>query len=82
MLTSTLLGKLAQHDIVYNDQAQVQIQTVWAAEVKTLAKVNALAVQGEWLVIGGINKDGKGVAEIWRRSDADAPAEQLSQLSL
>lgn len=82
LLTSTLLGRLAQHDITYSSEQQVEVQTSWNAEVQTLVKVNAITAQGDWLVVGGISKEGKGIVEVWRHSESEGPAEQLSQLSL
>lgn len=82
LLTSTLLGKLARHDISYDDQQKLHVNTTWTAEVQSLAKVNGIALNDKYLAVGGITKDGKGSVEIWSRPDECVSAEQMSRLSL
>ncbi|GJE90788.1 WD40 repeat-like protein [Phanerochaete sordida] len=83
LFTSTLLGRLARHDITYDEQKKITAKTSWNAEVKYLAKVNGIAVNEKYLVIGGILKDGKGSVEVWSLPDENASAaEKLAQLSL
>lgn len=82
LLTSTLLGKLAQHDLSYDDKQALQINTSWTAEVRSLAKVNGIALSGMHLVVGGILKDGRGSLEVWSLAEGGVLIEQMSQLSL
>ena len=35
-------------------------------QVEGVSKVNALAVDGRYVVVGGVGKDGKGVIEVVR----------------
>ncbi|CAL1705173.1 unnamed protein product [Somion occarium] len=65
LVTSTLLGKLAQQSISYKPAGALQVHTTWNAEVSVVAKVNALSVNGRYLLVGGISKDHKGAVEIW-----------------
>ncbi|EKM55195.1 uncharacterized protein PHACADRAFT_95688 [Phanerochaete carnosa HHB-10118-sp] len=81
LLTSTLLGRLARHDISYDDQQKLHVNTAWRAEVRNLVKVNGIALNDKYLAVGGITKDGKGLVEVWSL-DEGVSAEQMSQLSL
>lgn len=82
LLASSLLGKLARHDISYDSKHKLHVTTSWNAEVESLAKINAIAVNDKYLVVGGIIKDGKGAVEVWGPPNDKVPAEQLAQLSL
>lgn len=90
-LTCTLLGKLAQHGIIY-DGEKVEVETVWVSEVHSLEKVSAMAVSDDWIAIAGFGKDEKGLVEVWSttqspdpvsREDVDAAIRaRLEQLSM
>lgn len=82
LLTSTLLGRLARHDLAYNDDQQIHTKVSWSAEVKSLAKVNAIAVSDVWLTICGISKAGRGMVEVWQFSRAEVAVEALSKLPM
>ncbi|TCD62178.1 hypothetical protein EIP91_007262 [Steccherinum ochraceum] len=69
LVTCTLLGKIALHTVVYGDDGVVQLETKWSSQTRDVEKVNSLAVSTKWLVIAGLSKDGKGVAEVWSPSD-------------
>jgi hypothetical protein len=81
LLTSTLLGKLAQHSIFYDNEQKLQVKTSWSAEVKNVAKVNAITSTGKVFVVGGITKEGKGAVEVWGRPETEDPTQKLSQLT-
>lgn len=81
-MTSTLLGRLALHEITYDSEQKLHVRTSWNAQVNALAKVNALALSNNWLVVGGIRKDGKGAVEVWSRLDVADPTAKMSELAL
>ncbi|KDQ60768.1 hypothetical protein JAAARDRAFT_124475 [Jaapia argillacea MUCL 33604] len=68
-LTCTLLGTLTCHSlsrIVDGDGTpSLQSKVEWTTEPEELAKVNSVSIQGDWIAVGGFNKDGKGLVEIW-----------------
>jgi hypothetical protein len=75
LITCTLLGTVSQHHIELDAPGDlVKIETVWAEGVKSLAKVNTLAVDGHWIAIGGFGTDGRGVIEIWSRAEQQSTA--------
>ena len=63
LITCTLLGKLAQHNVVH-DASAVDVETVWTGETKNLQKVSAMSVKGAFIAIGGFGKDDKGLVEV------------------
>ena len=66
LITCTLLGTVSQHYLQFNPSDNtIQVHLRWTRDVECLAKVNALAVHGDWLAVGGFGKDKKGVVEIW-----------------
>ena len=88
LLTCTLLGKLAQHRVVF-DGSKVDLELVWSDEVKSLQKVSAIAASEKWFAIAGFEGDEKGTVEIWCPSPdlGDVPSAsdlttQLEQLSV
>ncbi|KIJ69334.1 hypothetical protein HYDPIDRAFT_80305 [Hydnomerulius pinastri MD-312] len=72
LLTCTLLGKVVHHQI-HGSTADSTLSLVpsWTRETKDIFKVNAMAVSGDSIIIGGFKKDGRGVIEIWTKTDID-----------
>lgn len=83
LITSSLLGKLAQHTIMFDDE-KAEIQTIWNAETKNLAKVSAIALSERWLAVGGFGSDEKGLVEIWRHADDEVESitAEVKQISV
>ncbi len=50
---------------MYDSAKTLNTKLIWDSDVKEVAKVNAIAVNDRWLVVGGLTRDGKGVLEIW-----------------
>ena len=82
LLTCTLLGKLALHEVSYNDAHRPQLDTKWSSVVVNLQKVNAIAADGDWLAIGGLSETGAGRLEIWKLAEDYQLAAQMSGLSV
>ncbi|KAH8106795.1 WD40 repeat-like protein [Cristinia sonorae] len=72
LVTCTLLGKLAKHTISYSEEGKVELQQSWSSETKIVEKVNAMTANSKWLVLAGLSKDAKGVAEVWKPESSDA----------
>ncbi|KAH7889639.1 WD40-repeat-containing domain protein [Phlebopus sp. FC_14] len=72
ILTCTLSGRIQYHKIcgtaTNND---LSVVSEWAQETKDSFKVNAMAASVNSIIIGGFQKEGRGVIEIWTRIDAD-----------
>ncbi|KAJ3531099.1 hypothetical protein NM688_g7620 [Phlebia brevispora] len=79
LLTCSLLGKLAQHTITYDDE-KVEVRTIWSGEIKTLHKVSAIAVSEKWFAVAGFGTDDKGLVEIW--CPTQGVSEDMEQLSI
>jgi len=66
LLTCTLLGKVAQYQICGSASGgTLKLEPQWIGESKDNYKVNSIAFSGGYLVIGGFQRDGTGVIEIW-----------------
>lgn len=68
LITSTLLGRLSIF-AVSRDDGKLRTEQTWSAETKGIAKVNAIAIHGHWLCVGGLDKNAKGVIEVWNISE-------------
>ncbi|KAI0320119.1 WD40 repeat-like protein [Amylostereum chailletii] len=68
VLACSLLGTLSMHTLseVGDDGAAFDITPLWKVESKTLAKVNAISTHDDRIAVGGFNKEGKGVVEVWQ----------------
>ena len=75
LLTSTLLGCIAQHRLHRPGEngptTQWRIQTEWTTNTERIKKANALAIHNDHFVVGGFDKMNKGVVEIWRIDQTD-----------
>jgi hypothetical protein len=68
LIACTLRGTVVSFDVSIDEGAQVPVLTEqWRQEAEKLDKVNCMAVYGEFIVIGGFEEQGKGVAEVWQR---------------
>ncbi|KAI0705861.1 WD40-repeat-containing domain protein [Cytidiella melzeri] len=76
LITCTLLGKISQHIVSYDEEQIPRLETKWTATVVDLAKVNELDAAGEWMTVGGFSEDGKGCVEIWKLAKGPISAEQ------
>lgn len=65
-MTCTLLGTITCHSIQRDENQNIGIETMWRAQTKSIAKVNAMGVHAGWISVGGFNKDGQGLVEMWR----------------
>ncbi|KIO13417.1 hypothetical protein M404DRAFT_122535 [Pisolithus tinctorius Marx 270] len=67
LLTCTLLGSVTGHEICgpVGNSGQLTIRSTWNRNAGDIFKVNAMVVCGSLLVLGGFQKDGAGVIEIW-----------------
>ncbi|KAH0830620.1 WD40-repeat-containing domain protein [Lanmaoa asiatica] len=66
LLTCTLLGKVTQYHICGSaTDGTLKLEPQWRSESKDSYKVNAIACSGGSTIIGGFQKDGTGVIEVW-----------------
>ncbi|THH13865.1 hypothetical protein EW146_g6405 [Bondarzewia mesenterica] len=77
LITCTLLGTITQHMIsrAGDDSGTLTIETVWTTSAMGLAKVNAMAAYSGWITIGGFDKQGKGLVEMWRIEHEENPTD-------
>ncbi|KAF9053919.1 WD40 repeat-like protein [Hymenopellis radicata] len=62
---SSLLGTIYHTRICIDEQSEEDtITKLWKGETENIAKVNALVVVNEKIVVGGIAHDGKGITDI------------------
>lgn len=66
LVTCTLLGVMALHSIRRNENRDIVMEILWTARTKSITKVNAVGVHAGWISVGGFDKDGKGLAEMWK----------------
>jgi hypothetical protein len=66
LICCTLLGIVSMYRL---SRDPLQLQLLYSKGTEGIEKVNALAVDGQWLAIGGFGKDGKGVVELWNRNN-------------
>ncbi|KAF8559633.1 WD40 repeat-like protein [Imleria badia] len=66
LLTCTLLGKLTRYQICGSAAGgTLKLEPRWTAESKNSYKINSIAFSGESIIVGGFQKDGTGVIDIW-----------------
>jgi hypothetical protein len=67
IVTSTLLGTISRHTLSTKGSAEDwAIASIAVAQTRFIAKVNALAVHGDNVAVGGFRADGKGMAEVYQ----------------
>jgi len=65
IVTSTLLGNISRHLLhLEGDVGDWRIESILITQTEMISKVNAIAVHGDNIAIGGFGLDGKGVAEV------------------
>ncbi|KAI9446498.1 WD40 repeat-like protein [Lactarius indigo] len=65
IVTSTLLGNISGHLLrIEDDIGDWGIESFPIAQTEMISKVNALAIHGDNIAVGGFRMDGKGVAEV------------------
>ncbi|KAJ2929583.1 hypothetical protein H1R20_g7512, partial [Candolleomyces eurysporus] len=65
---STMLGVITQYELIYDSQAndgRAILKQLWQGNVTSIEKVNTILVDEKRIVVGGLEKDGKGVIEVW-----------------
>jgi hypothetical protein len=63
---SSLLGVVSEVSIAWDSSTGLSLEKRGSLETTNIEKVNGLAFNGRWLALGGFDKAGKGVAEVWR----------------
>ncbi|KAI6099904.1 WD40-repeat-containing domain protein [Pisolithus croceorrhizus] len=72
-LTCSLLGSVSSHGICGPvGNTGLTVRSVWNRNVEDIFKVNAMVVCGNLLVLGGFQKDGTGIIEIWEERGINA----------
>lgn len=71
VVSVTLLGQVAQHNIIGTTELSLEYE--WSLQTKAVAKANALAVSRDKIVIGGLTSEGRGVTEVWLRTEGAEP---------
>ncbi|KAF9227856.1 WD40 repeat-like protein [Gyrodon lividus] len=66
LLTCTLLGKVSYHQI-HGSAADgtLSLEPKWTRQCRDILKVNSIAISRDSIVIGGFQRDGRGVIETW-----------------
>jgi len=78
-----MLGVVTQYELIYDAQANdgsAILKQLWQDNVKSLEKVNALIVEEKRIIVGGLEKNGKGVIEIWKKQ-SEVPAASTAAAS-
>ncbi|KAL6305311.1 WD40 repeat-like protein [Sparassis latifolia] len=65
LITCSLLGTISGYHISRDSDSKLKAGKFWSAGSKGIAKVNSLSISGQWLAVGGLVTDGKGIIEIW-----------------
>lgn len=66
IVTSSLLGNISGHLLrIEGDVGDWRIESTPIAQTEMISKVNALAIHGDNIAVGGFRMDGKGVAEVY-----------------
>ena len=69
LLVCTLLGKITQYQICGSAAiGTLKLELQWKVSSRDCYKVNSIAFSGEFIIIGGFQKDGIGVIEVWSSS--------------
>ncbi|KAF8635511.1 hypothetical protein AX17_003901 [Amanita inopinata Kibby_2008] len=66
LTVSSLMGIIMQYHLVLKDD-QLVMEKLWKQEATNLRKVNALIADERRIIVGGLQSDGSGVVEIWKR---------------
>ncbi|KAG1739398.1 WD40-repeat-containing domain protein [Suillus paluster] len=74
LLTSTLMGRVALHEIrASTADGKLDMILKWTKATTGVNKVNAIISTGGLVIIGGLNGSGGGVIEVWEKgSSSDA----------
>ncbi|KAJ2935831.1 hypothetical protein H1R20_g1265, partial [Candolleomyces eurysporus] len=78
---STMLGVITQYELIYDSQAndgRAILKQLWQGNVTSIEKVNTILVDEKRIVVGGLEKDGKGVIELWNWKQPEHQQEQDS----
>ena len=66
LLACTLLGKVTQYRICGSATGgTLKLEPRWTGESKNSYKINSIAFSGESITVGGFQKDGTGVIDVW-----------------
>lgn len=66
-LTCTLLGSVTSHEIGGSaDDSSLSVKPKWNHSTEDIFKVNAIDATRDLVFIGGFQKDGGGIIEVWR----------------
>lgn len=77
VLTCTLLGSIHAHSISRTPEGKLEAEKEWSTDASAVDKVNALVAVDHWLAVGGINKVGKGIVEVFKFQDTAPPPEDV-----
>lgn len=67
VVTCTLLGIIFRHTLSSEGNTEDwRIESIPVAQTQFITKVNALAVRGDSVAVGGFREDGKGLAEVYQ----------------
>ena len=68
LVASTLRGVLTVYNLIWDpDEGSLILDDEFQKESSGLEKVNALVVDEQQIILGGLDKDGKGVIEVWKQ---------------
>jgi len=75
-LTCTLLGSVTSHEICGSAvDSSLSVKPKWSHSAEGIFKVNAFVTIGNLVIIGGFQKDGGGIIEVWRKTSIGATSE-------
>jgi hypothetical protein len=66
IVACTLLGVLSSFELKRSEDGALTLEKVWTKDVSgIIAKVNALVGNENYVIVGGITQDGKGVTQVY-----------------
>ncbi|KAI0273585.1 WD40-repeat-containing domain protein [Gloeopeniophorella convolvens] len=67
IVTSSLLGVVSLHSVhIRGTASNWKVESTALGQTEIIAKVNAIAIHGNSISIGGLTTDGKGIVEVYR----------------
>ncbi|KAM6500292.1 WD40-repeat-containing domain protein [Amanita muscaria] len=67
LIVSTLKGVITQYKLMLEENNKLRLEKRWNGETSSSMKPNALIVDEKRVIVGGLQKDGSGVIEIWQK---------------
>ena len=70
LTVTTLLGVVSRHTLLWDENGpSMHVEKISQKETQRIKKVNALILEKERIIIGGLTGQGSGALEIWKQSN-------------